>query len=330
MQRIAIIGAGAWGTALATVLARPGRQVTIWAHDPAVAASINGDHVNPLFLPGVGLAPAIHATSELSEAGAAEAVVLAVPAQAVRGVIGPLRAILSPRAPLVIAAKGIEIRSGSLMSEVVAEILPGHPIAILSGPTFAAEVARGLPTGVTLAARESALARGLAENFGTRTFRPYASTDPIGAEIGGAVKNVLAIACGIVMGRELGENARAALITRGLAEMVRLGRAKGGNPETLMGLSGLGDLALTCTSLTSRNLSLGLALGKGSSLGAALAGKRTVAEGVATAAALVPLADRLSVEMPIAGAVESILHRGAAIDEAIAGLLARPLTSEHR
>jgi glycerol-3-phosphate dehydrogenase (NAD(P)+) len=228
----------------------------------------------------------------------------------------------------VLCAKGIETGSGALISEIAAAALPQSPLAALSGPTFAGEVARGLPTAVTLATGDAELGGRLIAALGTRSFRPYLAPDIVGAEIGGAVKNVLAIACGIVAGRRLGDNARAALITRGLAEMMRLAVAKGGRAETLMGLSGLGDLTLTCTGLQSRNHSLGVALGEGKSLAAVLEGRRSIAEGVASAGAVSALAQRLGVEMPIVAAVDAILNQGAAIDETIAALLGRPFRSE--
>jgi glycerol-3-phosphate dehydrogenase (NAD(P)+) len=326
IERIAIIGSGAWGTALAQTARRAGRAVTLWAREPEVVAAINRDHVNPLFLPGVTLDPDIRCVSDLGEAvRGAGAVLLAVPAQHLRAV----SAALAPsQIPFVICAKGIEEKTGALLSEIVAATMPGVPFAVLSGPTFAAEVARGLPTAVTLATADAALGRRLTEALGTRSFRPYLGDDVVGVEIGGAVKNVLAIACGIVEGRNLGDNARAALITRGLAEMVRLALAKGGRAETLMGLSGLGDLVLTCTGAQSRNYSLGVALGQGRPLGTILGERRSVAEGVTSASAAVALARRLKVDMPIAAAVDAILHRGAAIDGAIEALLARPFRSE--
>jgi glycerol-3-phosphate dehydrogenase (NAD(P)+) len=326
IERVAVIGAGAWGTALAQTARRAGCAVTLWAREPEVVTAVNRDHANPLFLPGVALEPEIRAVGELAAAVRdAEAVLLAVPAQHLR----TMTAALAPLPmPVVICAKGIEETTGALLTEIVAATLPGVPLAVLSGPTFAAEVARGLPTAVTLATASAPLGARLAAALGTRSFRPYLADDLIGVEIGGAVKNVLAIACGIVEGRKLGDNARAALITRGLAEMVRLALAKGGRAETLMGLSGLGDLVLTCTGAQSRNYSLGVALGEGRALAAILAERRSVAEGVTSAAATMALAQRVKVDMPITGAVDAILHRGAAIDEAIAGLLARPFKSE--
>jgi len=328
VQRIGIIGGGAWGTALAVTARRAGRDVILWARETDVVAAINERHENPLFLPGIAIDAAIAATGELAAAASANAVLLAVPAQHLREIAGSLAPSLRPGAAVVICAKGVEEKTGALMSEAAAAVLPGAKLAILSGPTFAGEVARGLPTAVTLATADQALGRAVIAALGTRSFRPYLSDDMVGAEIGGAVKNVLAIACGIVAGRRLGDNARAALITRGLAEMVRLARVKGGRPETLMGLSGLGDLTLTCTGLQSRNHSLGFALGEGKSLAAILGTRRSIAEGVSSAAAVGALARRLGVDMPIVAAVDAILHRAADIDETIAGLLARPFRAE--
>ncbi|WP_119460627.1 NAD(P)H-dependent glycerol-3-phosphate dehydrogenase [Rhodospirillaceae bacterium SYSU D60014] len=328
IRTIGVIGAGAWGTALASVTRRAGRAVLLWAHEAEVAAAINKDHENPLFLPDVSLDPGIAATADLAAAGEADALLLVPPAQHLRAVTGALAPSLPDGTPIVLCAKGVEQETGRLMSEVVAETLPGRPVAVLSGPTFAAEVARDLPTAVTVAAADPVLGRRLVEAIGTPHFRPYLSDDPVGAEIGGAVKNVIAIACGILIGRRLGDNARAALITRGLAEMVRLGLAKGAREATLMGLSGLGDLTLTCSGPQSRNLSLGIALGEGRPLADILDGRRSVAEGVFTAASVTQLAERLGVDMPIAAAVNAILHRGADINETIAGLLARPFRAE--
>ena len=330
VQSIAVIGAGAWGSALAIAAHRAGREVLIWARDAALAARLNAQHENPDYLPGVRLDPAIRATAEAAEAATADAVLLAVPAQHLRAIAGNFVAVLPRDRPLVICAKGIERDSHALMSEVLAEVLPGRPVAVLSGPTFAGEVARGLPAAVTLATTDSALGTALVAALGSRTFRPYLSDDPVGAQIGGAVKNVIAIACGIVAGRNLGANAGAALITRGLAEIARLGRALGGRRETLMGLSGLGDLTLTCTNTQSRNFALGQALGAGQSLDQALAGRRTVAEGLHSAAAVVGLAAQHGVEVPISTGIAAILEQGASIDDTITALLTRPFTAETR
>ncbi len=328
MESIGIIGAGAWGTALALAARRAGRGVVLWARDPALAAEIDAAHENPRYLPGVPLDPDIRATSDLAEAAACDALLLVPPAQALREIAGQLAPHLAPARPLVVCSKGIERGSGQLMTEILAEVLPGRAVAVLSGPTFAAEVARGLPTAVTLAAEDAALGAVLVKALGSRAFRPYLSGDIVGAQIGGAVKNVIAIACGIVTGRRLGDNARAALITRGLAEITRLGRAKGALSETLMGLSGLGDLTLTCTSTLSRNYSLGVALGEGKSLETLMAGRRSVAEGVFSAGATVALARTLDVQMPISNGVDGILNQGAPIEAAIEALLARPFRAE--
>jgi glycerol-3-phosphate dehydrogenase (NAD(P)+) len=329
VRRVAIIGAGAWGTALGVVAARAGVAATVWARDPAIADAINRRHENPVYLPGIALDPALLATVEPATALAGgDAALVVVPAQFLRGVLGRLAPAVPAGLPLLLCAKGIEAGSLRTMSEIAAGLVPASPVAILSGPSFAAEVARGLPTAVTIASRDPALAQAFVAALGSPRFRPYSSADPVGVEIGGATKNVLAIACGIVEGRGLGDNARAALITRGLAEMVRLGLAKGAEAETFRGLSGLGDLVLTCTAAQSRNYALGVALGRGAALAEALAGRRSVVEGVATAAAVTQLAARLGIEMPITSAVDAVLHRGMAIDTMIDGLLSRPYRSE--
>lgn len=328
VEHIAVIGGGAWGTALAQTAAAAGRKVTLWARNPDVVAAITDNNENPLYLPGATLDPSIEATTALEDAAKADAILLVVPAQHLRTVLANLAPYLPEGMPLVICAKGIEQTTGKLMSAVVGETAPDGRPAVLSGPTFAIEVARGLPTAVTLACADEALGEALVAAIGRPTFRPYLTDDVVGAEIGGAIKNVLAIACGIVQGHKLGDNARAALIARGMAEMLRLGVAEGGRPETLMGLSGLGDLVLTCTSETSRNYSLGIELGRGRRLDDVLGERRTVAEGVWTAAAVAAVADRLGVEMPIAEAVNDVLHGGAAVDAAIAALLNRPFTTE--
>jgi len=327
IERIGIVGGGAWGTALALVALRAGRTPLLWAREAEVVESINNRHENRLFLPGVALDPRLRATDEIAEVAAADLLLLAVPTQYLRAVAGAL-APHAAATPIVLCAKGIEEGSGALLSEMAAAVLPASPMAVLSGPTFAAEVARDLPTAITLATTDAALGRTLVQALGSRGFRPYLSDDVVGAEIGGAIKNVIAIACGIVEGRQLGDNARAALITRGLAEMARLALAKGGRAETLMGLSGLGDLTLTCTGAQSRNHSLGVALGQGQRLADILAGRRSVAEGVASSRAAADLARRLGIEMPITFAVEAVLHRGADIDTAMEGLLSRPFRSE--
>jgi glycerol-3-phosphate dehydrogenase (NAD(P)+) len=329
VRRLAIIGGGAWGTALAIVARRSGSLPVIWARDPDVIAAINERHENPHFLPGITLDPTITATGDIATAVEdAAAALLAVPAQSLDSVGRLLGSRRRRSLPVLICAKGIEVSSLRTMSEVVSDTLPDCPNAVLSGPTFAAEVGRDLPTAVTIASHDARLGRAFMESLGSSKFRPYLSQDPIGAEIGGAMKNVLAIACGIVVGRGLGDNARAALITRGLAEMIRLGVAKGGRAETFHGLSGLGDLVLTCSSTQSRNYALGLALGRGRPLEEALHGSRVVVEGVATAAAVKRLAERLEIELPISTGVDALLHRGASIASMIDWLLRRPYRAE--
>ncbi len=328
IQRIAVLGAGAWGTALAAALHRAGREVLLWTRRAELAEEINRVHANPDYLPNVSLDAAIQAGADLDQAAKRDALLLVTPAQHLRRLCQSLAGKLKPGAPLVICSKGIEQGSLALMTEAAAEVLPGQPLAVLSGPNFAKEIAAGLPAATTLAAGDEALAQDLVAALGSRSFRPYASSDPIGAQVGGAVKNVIAIACGIVTGRRLGDNARAALITRGLAEVVRLGVALGARPETLMGLSGLGDLTLTCGAMQSRNYSLGVALGHGERIDAVLGARRSVAEGVFSAAAVAALAQRQGVEMPICAAVDRVVNAGADLDETIAGLLNRPFTSE--
>jgi len=328
MARIGIIGGGAWGSALALVARRADNRALIWAREADVVEAINARHANPRFLPDVALDPAIEATGDLATLSGCDLIALVVPAQHVRAVATRLGESGAGVPPVLVCAKGIEQASGLLMSEVLEEALPATQIAVLSGPTFAREVALGKPTAVTVAATDQALAERMAGAFGGRSFRPYLSDDPVGAQIGGAVKNVLAIAAGIAIGRGLGENARAALITRGFAELSRLALRKGARLETLGGLSGLGDLVLTCTSDQSRNYALGKALGEGTTLAAHLAGRESVAEGAASAPAVLSLAARLGVELPIARAVDAVLYKGAAIDEAVGSLLARPFKAE--
>ena len=329
MARIAIIGGGAWGTALGCVARRAGHEATLWVREQEVVDAINAGKGNPIFLPGIALEPGITATSDMATALAgADAVLLVAPSQFLRAVAASMRPHLKSGTPVVLCAKGIEHDTLALMTEAAQAALPDSPIAVLSGPTFAREVAQGLPTAVTLACADTTLGQSLVELIGIPLFRPYLSDDPVGAEIGGAVKNVLAIACGIVTGKKLGDNTRAALITRGLAEMARLGVAKGGKPETLMGLSGLGDLTLTCNGPQSRNMSLGIALGEGRALKDILAERKSIAEGVFSAASVVALAAKLGVEMPICAAVDQVINHGADIERAIAGLLSRPFRAE--
>ena len=327
LNHIGVIGGGAWGTALAASAVRAGRRVTLWALESEVVAAVNGAHENPLYLPGIKLDPALRATGDMQEAAAADAILLVCPAQHMRAVSAQV-VDAGADAPLVICAKGVEQKTLRLMSEVLADMAPRARVAVLSGPTFAAELAKNLPTAVTLAAHDEDLARALIEALGHNRFRPYQSGDVVGAQIGGAVKNVLAIASGIVAGARLGDNAAAALITRGLAEIMRLGAALGAQRETLMGLSGLGDLVLTCGSVQSRNMSLGKALGEGRKLADIMAERRSVAEGVYTASGVVALAAKHGIDMPICGAMDRVLNHGAAVGDEVEALLSRPFKLE--
>ncbi len=324
-ERIGVIGAGAWGTALAQVAAADGAPVLLWAREAEVVASVNDTRCNDAFLPGVPLSPAIRATGTIAELATCDALLVVTPAQHLRAV---LQTLPPGDAPLVLCAKGIEAGTGRLMSEIAADFRGAGGIAVLSGPTFAHEVAKGLPTAVTLACEDEAVGEALAARLARPEFRPYLSTDVIGAEIGGAVKNVLAIACGVVEGAGLGQNARAALISRGFAEMTRFGRARGARAETLAGLSGLGDLVLTCSSTSSRNFSLGLGLGQGRAAADLLADRRTVAEGAFTAPVLHRAAAAAGVDMPIVAAVCALLEARVGVDTVVEELLARPLGRE--
>lgn len=322
---IGVIGAGAWGTALAQMLASDGRDVVLWAYESEVVTAINTEHRNPLYLPSASLAPSIRATGDLADFAAIDTVLVVTPAQVLGKVLSGLT---RPPRDLVLCSKGIEAGTGRLMNDVAREASPQSDIAVLSGPTFAHEVAAGLPTAVTLACGGGAAQwERLAPAIARPAFRPYYSDDVTGAEIGGAVKNVLAIACGVVDGLALGQNARAALIARGYAEMLRFGEALGAQGETLAGLCGLGDLVLTCSSTASRNFSLGKALGEGASAAALMADRRTVAEGAFTAPVLADLAQQRGIAMPIVTAVDAIL-KGANAQKVVAELLARPLRAE--
>lgn len=327
-QKAGVIGAGAWGTALAQVCARAGLQVTLQAREPEVVESIARRRVNEAFLPGVTLEDAITATADMAELKTCDLILAVPPAQHLRATLEAFRDQTSGGAPVVLCSKGIERGSLKLMTEVLAEVLPDTPAAVLSGPSFAGEVARGLPTAVTLACEDEALGLLIAEAVATPTFRPYLADDLIGAEIGGAIKNVLAIACGVVEGRDLGRSAHAALITRGFAEITRINEALGGKAETVRGLCGLGDLVLTCSSPQSRNMSLGLALGRGQTVAEALAGKRSVAEGYESAPAVRDLCEKLAVEAPICLATTEVLAGRWSVDQAIDALLARPIRPE--
>jgi glycerol-3-phosphate dehydrogenase (NAD(P)+) len=325
IQNISVLGGGAWGTALALTAARAGRAVTLWEHEPGNAESLHKKRESR-FLPGVRLDDSIKVARDLATAARADAILLVVPAQAMRAVCTALAKLLSGATPLIACAKGIEHGSHKFMTEIIAECAPKAVPAMLSGPSFAADVARGLPTAVTLATADREMARTLAQAIASASFRPYHATDVRGVEIGGATKNVLAIAAGIVTGRGLGASAAAALTTRGFAELVRFGKAFGAKPETMTGLSGLGDLILTCSSPQSRNFSFGVALGKGERPDGAAHGK--LAEGAFTAPVLLEMAREKNIEMPIAAAVAAVLAEKLGVDEAIGSLLTRPIKSE--
>ena len=321
LDRIAVIGAGAWGTALAAVAARAGRDVTLWARDPATVAAITATRESPR-LPGVKLDESIAVTGALTELAHADAVLLVVPAQQLRVAARAIAPHLKANVPVVACAKGIERGTRAFMTDVIAESAPSTTAAILSGPSFASDVARGLPTAVTLACADDAVASALAHALGSPTFRPYHTADVRGVEIGGAAKNVLAIAAGIVQGRKLGASATAALVTRGFAELARFGRACGARTETLTGLSGLGDVVLSCASAQSRNFSYGVALGEGRKPDGKLA------EGAFTAAVLIEMANEKGIEMPIAAAIAAVLDGTLSVDAAIESLLTRPFKAE--
>lgn len=328
LRSISIIGGGAWGTALAQTLSYNDTAVTLWAREPEIVEDINARHVNRVFLPGVDLNASIRATGELAKVAMADAILAVAPAQHLRGVLTELARHLPGGVPIVICSKGIEQETGKFMGDVLEDVVPQAVRAVLSGPSFAADVARGLPSALTLACRNEAVGRALAASLSSRQMRLYWSSDVLGAELGGSVKNVLAIAAGIVEGRGLGTSAHAAIVTRGFAELRRFGEVMGARPETLLGLSGLGDLILTCGSAQSRNMSLGRGLGEGRTLAEILGSRSAVTEGVYTAAALVRLARKKNVEMPIAEAVHEIIEGRLGVDEAISGLMQRPLKAE--
>ncbi len=323
-----VIGAGAWGTAIAHMLCRDTQSVTLWAREPEVVTSIQNTQENLSFLPGVKLSPRLKVTGRLEDLHMEDALFAVAPAQHTRATLRALKGHVRDGTPVVLCSKGIELSSGEFMTEILKDELPAAIPAVMSGPSFAIDVARGLPTAVMLAIEEEAIGRALIAAISTPTFRPYLAHDLIGVEVGGAVKNVLAIACGIALGKGLGRSAHAALIARGSVEMTRLALALGAARETLSGLSGLGDLVLTCSSETSRNMSCGFALGQGRALSEILGERASVTEGVATAPVLRQLAKKLGVDMPISDAVAGVIEGEISVDEAIVRLLARPNRSE--
>lgn len=323
-----VIGGGAWGTAIAQMLTRSGQDVLIWCREQEVAEAINTRHENTVFLPGVPLKPELRATSDLSDLSGMDVLFAVAPAQHTRATFEALKDHIQPGTPVVLCSKGIELATAEFMTQILADVLPDAVPAVMSGPSFAIDVAKGLPTAVTFAIEDEALGKELISAIATPTFRPYLGADLLGAEVGGAVKNVLAIACGIALGKGLGRSAHAALIARGSAEMTRLALSLGADRETMMGLSGLGDLVLTCSSETSRNMSCGMALGQGKFLEDILAARNAVTEGVATAPVLRRLAGKLDVDMPICDAVAAVIEGEIGVDEAINRLLMRPTRAE--
>lgn len=326
-RNFGVVGGGAWGTALAQLLAAEGLPVRLWAREADVVAAINAEHRNPLFLPAATLSPSLTATADLADLANLDALLVVVPVPFLRAVLIDLP---QGDAPLIFCSKGMEAGSFAFPIDIARDLCPGRPLAVLSGPTFAHEVAAGLPTAITLAAADADLAANLAQALARPHFRPYVSTDVIGAEIGGAIKNILAIACGIVDGAGLGLNARAALISRGFAEMTRFGLARGAQAETLAGLAGLGDLVLTCTSSNSRNFALGQGLGRGEAAVGLMADRRTVAEGAFSAPVIAAAAHAEGIDMPITQAVAALVAGETRVGDAIQALLSRPLRPEGR
>jgi glycerol-3-phosphate dehydrogenase (NAD(P)+) len=328
LKKIGILGAGSWGTALAKVSARQNREIVIWARDLDIVDGINKNHRNPTYLTDIELPPEIKATNDFSELCDVETLLLVTPAQKLRSILEQFSDHLPPWVPLVICSKGIEIETGEFLSEVVREVTSENPIAILSGPNFADETAKGLPTGTAIASKDRDLGFLLVESFGSKTFRPYYNPDIIGVQLAGALKNVYAIASGITAGKKLGENAIAALLTRSLAEMARLGIRLGGSSKTFMGLSGIGDLMLSCQSARSRNRTMGFEIGSGKTAQQVMKGAKSVFEGYYTSSTIKHLAKKGGVEMPVADAIYKILYEEADIDSSVAALLARPFGEE--
>lgn len=325
--RFGVVGGGAWGTALAQLLAAEGAPVRLWAREEEVVAAVNAEHRNPAFLPSAVLSPSLTATGDLADMAGLDALLIVVPVPFLRAV---LAALPKDASPLILCSKGMEAGSFAFPIDIARDLCPARPLAVLSGPTFAHEVAAGLPTAITLAAEDAAVADRLARALARPHFRPYVSADVIGAEIGGAIKNVLAIACGIVEGAGLGLNARAALISRGFAEMTRFGLSRGAEAETLAGLAGLGDLVLTCTSSNSRNFALGEGLGRGETAAALMADRRTVAEGAFSAPVIAAAARADGIDMPITDAVARLVAGETRVADAVQALLSRPLRREGR
>lgn len=330
MKTIGVIGAGAWGTALAQAFATNGKDTMIWAREAETADAINAEHENTFFLSGIALDERLKATNDLNEIVAQDILLLVSPAQHLRATLEKIKGTVRDDQPIIICSKGIEIETGMLLSNVAEEVVPNATIAVLTGPTFAVEIAAGLPGAYTIATADKNTGRALQEALGVKHFRPYITQDLIGAQLSGAIKNVIAIACGIITGHKMGESARAALLTRGVAEISRLGVAMGAQKDTILGMCGIGDLVLTCSSPKSRNFSLGTALGEGKTLEEIMGSRTSVTEGVHTAQAVLSLAKKYDVDMPISEAVNACLHEGVDIDQAIGNMLDRPFSYENK
>ncbi len=327
-NKISVIGAGAWGSALAQTIASKGQEVILWTRSNPHAKEINAHHMNKTYLDNIPLNNKITATSDLKIAAKNNILLIVTPAQSMRQILSDIKPYITPEHKLVLCSKGIELKSGLLMSDVANNALPSTPIAILTGPNFAHEIAAGKPAATTLACKNNKIAKTLQEAIASSNFRPYISNDIIGAQIAGALKNIIAIACGIAHGLDMGESARASLVTRGLAEIARLGVAMGANHKTFLGLCGVGDIMLTCSSKKSRNFSLGFALGQGQNLKHILQTRNSITEGVHTAKAAITLANKYNIEMPISMAVHKTLNEGLSLDAAMKEMLTRPLGYE--
>jgi len=327
-RNISVVGAGAWGTALAEVISRQGNQVNLWAKELSVTKSINSNNENSMYLPDIKLSKLIIAFNNIEQITNCDLMLMVTPAQYIRQTLEDIKKTLNENLPIVICSKGIELKTLNLMSEIVKEIIPNNPLSILSGPSFAIDVVNNKPTAVTLACENENIGKSIAESISLPTFRPYLSDDIIGAQIGGATKNVIAIAAGVVEGQNLGDSARAATIARGFSEISRLAIAIGGKEETLGGLSGMGDLLLTCNSKTSRNYSLGIKLGKGLSIEEATEGLSSIAEGMYSSKAIVNLSKKHNIDMPITNAVNDLIEKNNSLDEIISNLLNRPIGRE--
>jgi len=327
-KEISVIGAGAWGTALAEVISRQGNKVNLWARESDVVKNINTLNTNDLYLPNTKLSKLIIAHNNLNDVLDCDLLLMVTPAQFMRSILDDLKSDLNEEVPIVLCSKGIETKTLNLMSEIAEAIIPNNTIAILSGPTFAIDVVKNKPTAVTLACKDLDIGKNIADSINLPTFRPYLSEDVIGAQIGGATKNVIAIAAGVVEGQNLGDSARAATIARGYTEINRLAVELGGKEETLSGLSGMGDLLLTCNSKNSRNFSLGIKLGQGLNVKEATNNLSSVAEGVYSAKAINKLSNKLDIDMPITNAVNDLIEKNKSVDEIIDDLLSRPLKKE--